>query len=161
MRMPNSEIIDNSLIECGTYTGFKPQQGKTMENTNSGKLREFWQKILRTIRNDESPEESKRCFTRIIYDDATGRKRPLNKNKNSSWKETIVDIENLIQDAQKAWFEYGEVIKEKFDFPKDSQIVAGPLFNVIRTRDEERIQSFISWVKEQSQNMKNMRGLNE
>ena len=72
-----------------------------------------------------------------------------------------MDIENLIKEARKAWFEYGEVIKEKFCFTKDSHIVAGPLFNVIRNGDEKRIQSFISWVKEQIQNMKQMRGLKE
>ncbi len=72
-----------------------------------------------------------------------------------------MDIENLIKEAKKVWFEYGEVIKEKFCFPKDSRIVTDDLFKVINTGDEERIQNFISWVKDQIQNMEKMRGLNE
>ena len=72
-----------------------------------------------------------------------------------------MDIENLIQEAQKAWFEYGEVIKEKFCFPKDSHIVSSDLLKVTNTGNEEKIRSFISWVREQIQNMKKMRGLNE
>ena len=72
-----------------------------------------------------------------------------------------MEIENLIKEAQKVWFEYGEVIKEKFCFRKDSHIVVGPLSNVINSGDEARIKDFISWVKEQIKNMKKMRGLNE
>ena len=72
-----------------------------------------------------------------------------------------MDVENLKKEAHKVWFEYGEVIKEKFCFPKDSHIVAAPLFNVIKSGDEDRLKNFISWVKEQIQNMKKMRGLNE
>jgi hypothetical protein len=72
-----------------------------------------------------------------------------------------MDIEKLTKEAQKVWFEYGEVIKEKFCFPKDSHIVAGPLLKAINSEDEERIRNFISWVKEQTENMKKMCGLKE
>ena len=71
-----------------------------------------------------------------------------------------MDKENLKQEALKAWYEYGEAIKETFGFPKDSHIVAETLMKVISTDDEERIRRFILYVQEQTQNLRKMRGSN-
>ena len=43
-----------------------------------------------------------------------------------------MDAENLKQEARRAWYEYGEAIKEAFGFPEESHIVAETLIKVIR-----------------------------
>lgn len=71
-----------------------------------------------------------------------------------------MDAENLKQEARRAWYEYGEAIKEAFGFPEESHIVAETLIKVIRTDDEKRIRRFILYVQEQTQNLRKMRGPN-
>lgn len=66
-----------------------------------------------------------------------------------------MDIETLKQQAYKAWFEYGEVIKEAFGF--EGNIIAELPSRVIDTNDEEHITGFIAHVKEQTQNLRKMR----
>ena len=68
--------------------------------------------------------------------------------------------ENLKQEAHRAWYEYGEAIKDTFRFPKDSRIVSEPLVKVISSDDEERIHRFIVYVQGQTQNLRKMRGPN-
>lgn len=62
--------------------------------------------------------------------------------------------ENLIQQAWKAWFEYGEAIKQAFGFQGD--IVAKPLIEVIDTDNENRITEFIAYVKDKTENLRKM-----
>ena len=71
-----------------------------------------------------------------------------------------MDAENLKQEAHRAWYEYGEAIKEAFGFPPDSHIVADPMIKVISTDDEEHIRRFILYAKEQTENLRKMHGPN-
>ncbi|OHB54078.1 MAG: hypothetical protein A2173_08615 [Planctomycetes bacterium RBG_13_44_8b] len=63
-----------------------------------------------------------------------------------------MDIETLKKKAHKAWFEYGEAIKETFGF--DGNIIADPLIKVITTDDEDRITQFIDYAKERTAELK-------
>jgi hypothetical protein len=84
------------------------------------------------------------------------RIRPFFLERKKLLKGTNMNIEELAKEAHKVWFEYGEVIKEKFGFPKDSHIVAGPLLEAIKGGDEQQIRNFIIWVKQQIEDLRKM-----
>ena len=66
-----------------------------------------------------------------------------------------MDINELKEEAKRAWVAYGESIKEAFGFSGD--IVAKPLLRAIEKDDEDTIKAFILEVKELTDRMDKMR----
>ena len=59
-----------------------------------------------------------------------------------------MSLEELRDEAIKAYVEYGEAIKEVFHLQGD--LLASPLINTLKTGDEEKIKEFIVEAKRQT-----------
>jgi hypothetical protein len=69
--------ISMGAAECDMYERIcSIIVGNTMESENLGKLREIWQKILRTIHLGESRAQTEKRFGKLIKDSARNPKRP-------------------------------------------------------------------------------------
>jgi len=66
-----------------------------------------------------------------------------------------MDIDELKEEAKRAWVAYGESIKKTFGF--SGNIVAKPLLRAIEKDDEDTIKEFILEVKELTDRMDKMR----
>jgi hypothetical protein len=63
--------------------------------------------------------------------------------------------EELIQEAITVWCNYGKAINCAFEF-KDFYIESEPLQKIIASNSEEKIQSFISYVKKRIEELEQM-----
>jgi len=66
-----------------------------------------------------------------------------------------MDINELKEEAKRAWVAYGESIRKAFGF--SGSIEAGPLLRAIEKDDEQTIEAFILEVKELTDRMERMR----
>lgn len=66
-----------------------------------------------------------------------------------------MDINELKEEAKRAWVAYGESIAKAFGFSGD--IEAAPLLRAIEKEDEQTIKDFILEVKELTDRMERMR----
>lgn len=66
-----------------------------------------------------------------------------------------MSLQELRDEAMKAYGEYGEALKELFNFP-EGNLLAAPLVNTIKSGDEEIIKEFIADAKKQTAQLKAM-----
>ena len=65
-----------------------------------------------------------------------------------------MSLEELSDEAIKAFVEYGKAMKEVFNFQGDP--LDAPLINTLKTGDEEKIKEFIAEAKRQTAQFKAM-----
>jgi len=68
---------------------------------------------------------------------------------------------DLVQDARKAWYEYGQAIVKAFHFPPDSRMVAEELEGFLSKASDDRIHRFIDYVRGQTAEIAQMKWIGE
>ena len=66
-----------------------------------------------------------------------------------------MSLQELRDEAIKAYVEYGEAVKEAFNFPAGN-LLAAPLINTLKSGDEDTIKEFIAEAKRQTAQFKAM-----
>ena len=56
----------------------------------------------------------------------------------------------LVNDARRAWHEYGQAIVRAFDFPPNSRIAADDVEGPLAEASDDQIQRFIVYVRQQT-----------
>jgi hypothetical protein len=65
--------------------------------------------------------------------------------------------DELRDEALKVWFEYGEAIKEAWNFPKKSVIAAEGLPQMLADGTDEKVRKFIAYYRAQTSDIQSMK----
>lgn len=69
--------------------------------------------------------------------------------------------QELVREARKAWFDYGEAIVRAFNFPSGSRIVAEGVETMLAQASDDQITRFIEYVRQQTEETKTMKWMGE
>ncbi len=69
--------------------------------------------------------------------------------------------QELVREARKTWFVYGEAIVRAFNFPPDSRIIAEGVEAMLARASDDQITRFIEYVRQQTEDTKTMKWTGE